>query len=284
MSLTSPTAVHALLAELGVTPSKVLGQNFLIDRNIRDIILNTADIQPRDIVLEIGPGLGVLTEELARRARGVVAVEKDRRLFAYLEQAFRAVSRVELIEADMLELDTETLLAKGISRVVSNLPFSSGSRMLVTLFLAARPPESITATVQREVAERLVAGPGQAARGFLSVAAQSAYEVCIVKKVSPTCFYPRPDVQSAVVQCVRRPGYQCGSAAERALLPVIVKRAFTYRRKQMGTVMNHLARDLRIAPEKASDILVRAAVITQSRPEDLTVEKWRLIASEFIYK
>ena len=122
MNLTAPSEVKALLAELDFRPSKALGQNFLIDANILKILLTTADLHPDDAVIEIGPGLGVLTEWLTRRSGKVVAIEKDKQLAAYLKEHFQKTPNLELIEADALDVDLDKYLAAGFNKVVANLP------------------------------------------------------------------------------------------------------------------------------------------------------------------
>jgi len=191
MNLTSPSQVRAFLAEIGFTPSRRLGQNFLIDRNVLEIIVGTAELGSTDQVLEVGPGLGVVTEELVRRAGRVIAVEKDRRLFGYLEGKFKGVPTLSLVNADMLDIDTDELPGWDGRKVVSNLPYSVGSRILVNLMSATASPERIVVTVQLEVAQRLVAPPGNKQYGVLSVWAQAGYDVRLVRKVSPGCFWPK---------------------------------------------------------------------------------------------
>jgi len=153
--------LRSLLNEMDFHPSRALGQNFLIDGNILDILLDAADVRHRDEILEIGPGLGAVTEALVDSARRVVAVEKDRRLYEHLRERFKDKPKLELICADMLEVDTEALLKTGFNKVVSNLPYSAGSRILINLAMAEAAPERIIVTVQQEVAERLAAQAGE---------------------------------------------------------------------------------------------------------------------------
>ncbi len=164
-----PSEVRRLLAELNVNPSKALGQNFLVDGNVLAIILDIIETAPDDEILEIGPGLGALTEPMARIARRVVAVEKDRRLYAWLENRFSEIANLEFIRGDILRTDHEALLRSGINKVVSNLPYAVGSAILVNFLNADKPPERMILTMQLEVAERLVAIPGDLAFGLLSL-------------------------------------------------------------------------------------------------------------------
>ena len=277
LKLTSPAQVRTVLAELDIQPRKEWGQNFLIDANIRNMIVEIAALGADDVVLEIGAGLGVLTEVMLVRAARVVAVEKDRRLAAHLAERFGWSPRLQLISGDFMDLDAATLLNQGISKVVGNLPYSVGSRMLVNLFFASTPPAQIVVTVQLEVAERLAAGPGDSPRGLLSVWAQLAYEVRVRKTVSATCFYPRPDVQSAIVQMTRRPA-PVADLSDRGLYYDVTREAFRYRRKQLTTILARAPGRLRRPADQAAGELQGLGIDPRSRPEDLTVEDWCRLA------
>jgi len=203
MSLTSPTHVRLLLDELGACPKKALGQNFLVDRNILNILLDAAALDERDSVLEIGPGLGVLTAELVTRVKSVRAVEKDGRLAAYLRDLYRGAAAVEIVNADALKTDLRDLPAQGFSKVVANLPYNVASRILMEMAIG-KPPGLVVVTVQKEVADRIVAEPGGKSFGILGLWLRSVFDVEFVKSVSRTCFWPPPAVQSAIVRLTRR--------------------------------------------------------------------------------
>lgn len=273
MNLTSPSQVYALLRRLDVEPSSALGQNFLIDIHIRDIIVDESGIGAGDVVLEIGPGLGVLTEVLARRAGRIIAVEKDGRLADYLRDTYGGQENVRIVHADALELDFGKLAEWGVTRVVSNLPYSVGSRILMELFALPCPPERMTVTVQMEVGERLAAGPGVDARGLLGVWAQRAYKVDIRKIISPTCFCPPPKVRSAVVRMERLAEY--GEAGRAAFLQ-FTKGVFAFRRKQLGTILRRMAGGLE--PVAVSRALEATGIDPRTRPEMLTVDEWQALA------
>jgi len=264
MNLTSPKNVTELLASLNFRPSKTLGQNFLIDGNILRIMLDTAEVGPEDQVLEVGPGLGVVTEGLLARAKRVVAIELDKRLYAYLREKFAGQKNLELIPGDALDSDFNALMKSGINKVASNLPYGAGSRILVELFESSPAPSRMAVTVQLEVADRLAARPGTKAFGLLSVLAQLDYEIEVRKIVSPTCFYPAPQVKSAIVSLVRRSVPR--KVRDRAVFKELVKKAFSQRRKQIGTI-------LRGANFEA------AGINPASRPEELYVEDWCRLAS-----
>lgn len=275
VNLTSPTQVQGLLRQLNVEPSGALGQNFLIDVHIRDIIINDADPTPEDVVLEIGPGLGVLTEVLARRAGKVIAIEKDARLAEHLRREFEGQEFVEIIHADALEIDLKLLADWGVTRVVSNLPYSVGSRILMNLFALQCPPERITVTVQLEVGERLVAGSGQSERGLLGVWAQRAYDVKVRKIISPTCFCPAPKVKSAVVGLNRLAVFN-----DLGRLPFLklTKEVFAFRRKQVGTILRRLEPDM--GDDAIKGVLSDLGIDPKTRPEMLTNEEWQALSDQ----
>ncbi len=277
MKLTSPSQVIALLQEHGLQPNSLLGQNFLIDANIRDIIVAAADPQPDDVVLEVGPGLGVLTEKLVELARRVVAVEKDRGLHEYLCREYPDHPSLSLIRGDALDLDPAFFEREGITTLVSNLPYSVGSRILMNVFALPLPPRRVTVTVQLEVGERLTAAPGDEERGLLGVWAQRVYAVETVKVISPNCFYPRPKVKSAVVRMTRLPDARI-QTGDRKMFAALTKEAFAYRRKQMATIMTKSAARFGVTPEQAVMVLGQTGLDPRIRPEMITVDQWQALA------
>lgn len=275
MSLTHPSEVRSLLDRLGIQPNRRLGQNFLIDANILRILLRTADLHPTDVVLEVGPGLGVLTEWLARWARKVVAVEKDRRLAEHLREHLAGVANVEIVEGDIMEQDIEALLAAGVNKVVANLPYAISSRLMFELAESPRRPDQITVTVQKEVAARVVAPPGSKDYGLLSVVLQLDYEPAIVKEISPTCFLPPPEVKSAILNlsCRESPP----RIADRGILLTLLKTAFAHRRKQIGVILAKHGPELGAAAEAAT-VLTLAGLDARARPETIRVNQWITLA------
>ncbi len=277
MNLTSPSQVLALLHLRGLTPNTLLGQNFLIDANIRDIILNTADPQPDDVVLEVGPGLGVLTEILAQKAGRVIAVEKDRGFYHYLQEQFPDHDSLSLILGDALDLDADFFEREKITKLVSNLPYSVGSRILMNVFTLPHPPARVTVTLQLEVAERLSAAIGTEARGLMGVWAQRVYHVEIVKVISPSCFCPRPKVKSAVVLLKRLPD-EVLNAGDRKMFARLTKEAFVFRRKQVATILARVAPNLGFELDHALAVLKTMGVDPRIRPEMLDVSQWQQLA------
>lgn len=277
MNLTSPSQVLALLQLRGLTPNSLLGQNFLIDANIRDIILNAADPRPEDVILEVGPGLGVLTEVLAARAGRVVAVEKDRGMYDYLQEQFRDYPALTLILGDALGLEVDFFERQKITKLVSNLPYSVGSRILMNVFTLPQPPGQITVTLQLEVAERLAAAIGAEARGLMGVWAQRVYHVEMIKVISPSCFCPRPKVKSAVVRMKRLPE-DVLTAGSRGMFARLTKEAFVFRRKQLATILARVAPKLGFELDQALAVLAAMGVDPRIRPEMLEVGQWQQLA------
>lgn len=273
MILTHPSEVRALLERLQIRPNRTLGQNFLIDANILSILLTAALLNPRDTVLEVGAGLGVLTEWLARRVQRVLAVEKDPRLAAYLRERLRPCSNVTLIEADILDISLDELLRAPVHRIVSNLPYSIAGRFLFAVAEAERTLDKIAVTVQKEVAERIAAKPGSKQYGLLSVMLQLRYHATIVRQISPTCFLPRPEVRSALLTLTARENPLV--AAEPALLRSLLKSMFEQRRKQ---ILGLLQRTWRVAGTAAREAMSRADIASMARPEMVSPEQWIRLA------
>ena len=264
--LTRPTEVRALLAQLDFHPSRVLGQNFLIDRNILNILLAAAELQPADTVVEVGPGLGVLTGALLERVAAVTAVEKDNRLAPYLRERFAGEAKLNLIHADILDCDLPALFPRPGRKLVANLPYAIAARLLVELTALPHPPALIVVTIQREVADRLAAQPSTKDYGLLSILLQRHYEIATVKHISPSCFWPPPEVQSSIVKLVRRPAPLGGPADEQALRDLL-RHAFSRRRKT-------LARSLRDLVADPLPALAQAGIAPTARAEEIPPEKW----------
>lgn len=279
MKLIPLSEISSLLDQLGVRPSKALGQNFLIDANIRDIMLDAVDLRAGDEVLEIGPGLGALTGPLSEKARRVMAIEKDRRLWAYLGSSLKHRSNLELVCADALELNPEELLKSGLNKLVSNLPYSSGSAILVNFMRARRLLERMVVTLQLEVARRLKAGPCQPDYGLLSIWCQLNYEVTRRKIVSPSCFFPSPKIKSAIMVLKRREQAQV-KLRDAGFFFALTKYAFAHRRKQLRSLFNAIPAELSLGREAADTALRRLNLNPRLRPEALSVVQWGRLANE----
>lgn len=272
-SLTSPSGVRAWIAAHEFLPSKVLGQNFLIDGNILRIMVETAEIGSEDRVLEIGPGLGIVTELLAAQAQQVVAIEKDHRLFKHLSAAFSEQPKLSLLHADALDLNLEDLIREHrLNKMVANLPYSVASRIMVELFMVTPGLDRMVITVQLEVAERMCARVDTPDYGLLSIWAQLDYEAKIAKRISPSCFHPRPQVTSAIVS-LRRVHERRAALRDPALFDRLLKHAFSRRRKQIGTILNSFHHE-------GSPALARAGIDPKRRPETIPVAEWIRLADE----
>lgn len=279
MNRTSPSEVKAWCIGRGFHPNKTLGQNFLIDRNILEGIVDAAGVDGQSRVLEVGPGLGVVTEELLRRGARVTAVEKDGRLAAELAVGLGAEypEQLTLVAGDMLDQDLDVLLAPCFDAFVSNLPYSVGTRILIDVALHRLAPPVLTVMVQTEVAERMAAAEGDEARGQGSVWMQLLYDARIVRKVKPSCFWPRPEVDSTIIRFTRHD--RCTlTGPERACFFDLTKYAFMHRRKQLGALLRKAAPPL----GRPDDLLAAAFALAQIdpalRPEAVSVAAWERLA------
>jgi 16S rRNA (adenine1518-N6/adenine1519-N6)-dimethyltransferase len=258
-------------------PNRTLGQNFLIDRNVLFALLDAADVRPGGRVLEVGPGLGVVTQALLDRGAEVVAVEKDVRLAAWLRESMGGEPRLELLEADLLDLDLDVLLARRFDRFVSNLPYSSGTRILIDVALHPLAPPRFTVTTQQEVAVRLAAGPGGAERCLAGVWLQRLYDVAPVRTVRATCFWPRPGVASAIVTLVRHDRHPLAPAVAEGFRAV-TRQAFLHRRKQLGAVFRRTPPDA-ACPGGIAAALAACGIDPRARAEELTLHQWCALAA-----
>jgi 16S rRNA (adenine1518-N6/adenine1519-N6)-dimethyltransferase len=266
MSFSDP---RFLLRQLGIQPKKSLGQNFLVDQAAARRIVAAADLSSAETVLEIGPGLGALTRLLAQAAARVVAVELDQRLIPVLEHELSDLSNVRLIHGDILELELASLLRPAY-KVVANIPYYITSAVLRRLLEAAVQPALMVLTVQEEVARRIVAAPGD--MSLLAVSVQFYGRPEMVARLKAGAFYPRPQVDSAVVRIHIHPQEQTLCAGVDAdLFFQVVKAGFNQRRKQLR---NALSAGLGRPREIVEAALARAGVDAQRRAETLAVREW----------
>lgn len=276
MNLTSPTQVKAWCIEHGFSPSKSLGQNFLIDRNVLEAIVEAAGVRAGERVLEVGPGLGVLTQALLRRGAEVVAIEKDRRLARHLVEWVGTAEGLRVVTADALRVDWDDLFSAGFDRCVSNLPYSVGTRILMDMALHPRAPRVFTVLVQSEVAERFAAAHGTEARGQAGVWLQLDYTVQLARKVRAVCFWPRPEVESTVVR-LEHHGNDL-TEAERAWFFALTRHAFMQRRKQLYAVLRKTVQGQRLGEATLQAVLERAQIAPQERAEQISNEQWQALA------
>jgi len=268
--LYSPKYIRELLDKYGFKFSKQLGQNFLIDGNIVRNIVKKAGIGKEDYVLEIGPGIGTLTEELALNAKKVVAVEIDRNLLPILDETLDRYDNVEVVHGDILKVDLKRLidekLGGGPIKVVANLPYYVTTPIIAMLIEEDLNIESITVMIQKEVAERIAAKPGTKQYGSLTVFVNF---YCIVENlllVPKTVFMPSPKVDSAVVKLNLKKDVE---NVDKKVFFQVVKSAFNQRRK---TILNSLASGLAYEKDTVKEILEECSISLNARAEDLTIE------------
>lgn len=288
MNLTSPSQVKAWCIDNEFHPNRTLGQNFLIDKNILDAIVAVSGVTPHSRVLEIGPGLGVLTQGLLATGATVVAVEKDSRLAQRLAAALENPAKLHVNCADALEIPLDSFLATGsladalpgetnvsapyFDCCVSNLPYSVGTRILINLVRHPLGPSRITILVQTEVAERLAAQENDEARGLAGVWTQLDYDVRLVRAVQASCFWPRPEVGSTVVHLQRKPSLL--SQTERQWFYALTRCAFLHRRKQVGSTLRKAVAPIGCDETETLSRFEAAQIDPKRRAETLTHAEW----------
>lgn len=267
-----------MLREMDFRPSRVLGQNFLVDGNILDITMDAAQIARDDVVLEIGPGLGVLTGPLLSRAAKVIAIEKDPKLFSFLQTRFSGELNLDLEHGDATEIDLEAILEQDVTKVVANLPFSVASRLLVDLCHSPRRPLRIVVTVQEEVADRITASPNNKRYGVLSVFVQMHYAAAIRKRIRPTCFFPPPKITSSLMILERLKHPRC-PIEDPGLYRDLVRTTFAQRRKKVSTTLALAPAPLRIDRDGFALLAERLGIKPNARPENLRPEQFGAVAN-----
>lgn len=260
------------LAGLGIRPKKGLGQNFLVDPAHRARIVAAADLQPADTVLEVGPGPGVLTELIAQQAGRVLAVELDDRLIPFLRSRFAGQAHITIIHADILETDPAQLVEGQPYKVVANLPYYITSAVIRHLLEANPAPDVLVLTVQKEVAERMVAQPPN--MSLLALGVQFYCTGKIVAKIPAGAFYPVPKVDSAVVRLDRRKEPVAANVSAEAFFEV-ARAGFSQPRKQLR---NSLAAGMHISSAEVEVWLGRAGIDPKRRAETLTLGEWAVLA------
>ncbi|MGI6092019.1 MAG: 16S rRNA (adenine(1518)-N(6)/adenine(1519)-N(6))-dimethyltransferase RsmA [Veillonellaceae bacterium] len=263
-----------ILKTFGLHMSKKLGQNFLIDENIVDKIVSAADIKPEETVLEIGPGIGTLTQGLAESGCQVVAVELDARLIDILGKTLSGYNNVRIVHGDILKIDISREILAERYKVVANLPYYITTPIIMGLLEQRLPIERLVTMVQKEVAERMVARPGGKDYGALSVAVQYYTEPEIMFIVPPKSFIPAPAVESAVIRCILRDKPPVDINDEKKFFRV-VKAAFAQRRK---TLTNNL-KGAGLPADQVQAILDTAGIDGTRRGETLSLDEFAAIAN-----
>ncbi|MCL4458649.1 MAG: 16S rRNA (adenine(1518)-N(6)/adenine(1519)-N(6))-dimethyltransferase RsmA [Chloroflexi bacterium] len=263
----SLSGIRRLLRQLGLRPRKRLGQNFLVDEGVLQQIVEIADLQKSDIVLEIGPGLGNVTRQLARRAGRVIAVELDPALAKALHSLLSSFKNVEIVNKNILEFDPAELIAAQPYKVVANLPYYITSLVLRHLLESSLKPKVLVLMVQKEVGERITARPG--AMSLLSLSIQFYGEPRLVRVIPAAAFYPPPKVDSAIVYI---------EVYDHPLIDInpqkffqVAHIGFSQPRKQLRNI---LARHISLPPEMATHLLREANIDETRRAQTLTLEEW----------
>jgi len=266
-----------LLRQFGVKPRKSLGQHFLIDETVLECILSAAELNPGDIVVEVGPGLGILTEGLAKQGAQVIAVELDRKLVTLLKRRLAAFPDVRIINADILRVTPRQILESKSAvsalfqgyKVIANLPYYITSPLLRHFFEALPQPSEMIVMVQKEVGEAMVAKPGN--MSLLSVKTQFYSKPAIVSYVPPSSFYPPPKVDSVILRLdvYSQPPIEIPNPAS---FFDVVMHGFSSPRKQLR---NSLAHSLDMPPSQVTLLLEKTGIEGERRAETLSLEEWR---------
>ena len=262
---------------------KKFGQNFLIDTHVLEKIIDAAGIGKGDMVLEIGPGIGTMTQYLAETAGKVVAVEIDKNLIPILHETLQAYDNVKIIHGDILKVDISKLVEEENGgkpiKVVANLPYYITTPIIMGLFEGNVPIESITVMVQKEVADRMQVGPGSKEYGALSLAVQYYAEPYIAANVPPNCFMPRPNVGSAVIRLTRHQTPPV-DVENPELMFKLVRASFNQRRKTLQNGLNN-SQELTFTKEQIAQAIAEANLPPAVRGEALTLAQFAELANVF---
>lgn len=272
--IASPEVVHYICKRFDIKMSKKLGQNFLIKRGIVDEIVKAADLQEGEPVLEIGPGIGTLTQGLAQSGANVTAIELDTRLLEVLDTTLAQYSNVTIVHGDVLKLDVPSIMNHKPFKVVANLPYYITTPIIMSLLESRLPIERLVVMVQKEVALRMVAKPGTKDYGALSVAVQYYTKSDIVLDVPPKSFLPAPAVTSSVIRCVLRDKPPVDVVDEKLFFRV-VKAGFAQRRKTFANTMKTTG----LSKDRIEALLAKANIDGQRRGETFTLQEFADVAN-----
>lgn len=283
MKLGNPKNTIEVIQKYDFDFQKKFGQNFLIDERVLEKIISAAEVNKEDFVLEIGPGIGTMTQYLAENAREVMAVEIDKNLIPILSDTLSAYDNVSILNADILKVDIAKIVEEKNGgkpvKVVANLPYYITTPIIMGLFESHVPIDSITVMVQKEVADRMQSGPGTKDYGALSLAVQYYAEPYVVANVPPNCFMPRPKVGSAVIKLERYAEPPVEVKNEKLMFRII-RASFNQRRK---TLVNGLKNspELQFSKEQIEQALNTCGLSLNIRGEALTLEQFAQLANAF---
>jgi len=258
----------SLLEQTGISPSRKLGQNFLIDENLLNFIAKTADIKKNENIIEIGPGLGSLTERILESEAILTAIEFDNKLFVYLKSKYGSRKNITLLNEDACRTDYSRLIGNTPEyRIISNLPYSISTPLLAKFADLENPPAGVLLLLQKEAAMRFIAKPNSKDYGSISVRLQLIYNGEIVRTVPPNVFFPKPEVQSAILKLTRKTLYP--EISVRKKVDAIVKTAFLKRRKKLINTITPL-----FGKETIERAFFEIKLNSNARPEDLTYKQY----------
>lgn len=276
-----PQNTIAILQKYNFYFQKKFGQNFLVDTNVLDKIISSAEITREDCVLEIGPGIGTMTQYLAESAAEVVAVEIDKALIPILEETLSEYDNVTVINDDILKVDINKIVEEKNEgrpiKVVANLPYYITTPIIMGLFESQVPLKSITIMVQKEVADRMQVGPGTKDYGALSLAVQYYAKPEIVANVPPNCFIPRPNVGSAVIRLTRYENPPVKVEDEQKMF-ALIRASFNQRRKTLVNGLNN-AEGLNVSKERVAEVLEEMGLSATVRGETFTLEQFARLSN-----
>ena len=282
--LGDPKRTIEIIQKYGFAFQKRFGQNFLIDPHVLDKIIRAADLTREDLVLEIGPGIGTMTQRLAEAAGKVVAVEIDPKLIPVLKETLAGYENVRVINQDILKMDIQALVREENGgrpiKVVANLPYYITTPILMGLFERHVPVDTITVMVQKEVADRMQAGPGAKDYGALSLAVQYHAAPYLVANVPPNCFITRPLVGSAVIRLTRHPEPPVQVAHEK-LLSALIRASFNQRRKTLLNSLNN-SPEIPFTKEQIAAAIDGLGLSPSVRGEALTLEQFAALCASLL--
>ena len=282
-TLGNPQKTIEIIQKYEFAFQKKFGQNFLIDTHVLEKIIAAAGVTEDDCVLEIGPGIGTMTQYLAEHARSVVAVEIDKNLIPILQETLKEYENITIINDDILKVDinklTEEYNGGRPIKVVANLPYYITTPIIMGLFEGGVPIDNITVMVQKEVAERMQVGPGSKDYGALSLAVQYYADAYIVANVPPNCFIPRPGIGSAVIRLTRHrePPVEVDDPK---LMFKLIRASFNQRRKTLQNGLNN-SPELPFAKDEIADAIESLGVTPQIRGEALTLKQFADLSNYF---
>lgn len=280
-TLGNPQNTIAVLQKYNFNFQKKFGQNFLIDTHVLDKIIAAANITKDDLVLEVGPGIGTMTQYLCEHARQVIAVEIDKNLIPILEDTLSEYDNVKVINADILKVDINKIAQEENGgrpiKVVANLPYYITTPIIMGLFESHVPIENITVMVQKEVADRMQVGPGTKDYGALSLAVQYYAEPYIVANVPPNCFMPRPKVGSAVIRLTSHEQVPV-QVKDEAFLFRLIRASFNQRRKTLVNGLNN-ASEVNVSKETILEALEKMGMSPTVRGETFSLEQFAQLSN-----